>query len=107
MKLLAAGGAGILALIVVTAALAASGGAGASGLSPALAGAPKGLVAVAFQAGGATGIDPNVLLAIAKVETNWGQARNGQPDDLVPDDIRAHVDVAALQPGGLRCRCSA
>jgi hypothetical protein len=67
---------------------------------PALAGAPSGLVTAAFRAGPATGIDPNVLLAIAKVETDWGQARNGQPDDLVPPDIQAHVDIAALQPGG-------
>lgn len=55
MKVLAAGGAGILALIVLVAALASSPGAGASGLNPALAGAPQGLVAVAFQAGAATG----------------------------------------------------
>jgi hypothetical protein len=26
--------------------------------------------------------------------------RNGQPDDLVPADIRANIDAAALQPGG-------
>jgi hypothetical protein len=100
MKVLAAGGAGILALIVLAIALAASGGAGASSFSPALVGAPRGLVAVAFQAGEATLIDPNVLLAIAKVETDWGQARNGQPDELVPADIRADVDAAALQAGG-------
>ena len=72
MKLLAAGGAGLLALIVLATAIASSGSAGASGLSPALSGVPPGLVAVAFQAGPTTGIDPNVLLAIAKVETNWG-----------------------------------
>jgi hypothetical protein len=59
-----------------------------------------GLVLVAFQAGAATGIDPNVLLAIAKIETDWGQARNGQPDDLVPADIRASVSVTELLPGG-------
>src|SRR5215472_7841057 len=101
MKLLAAAGAGTLALIVLVVALQSAGpGASASGLSPALAGAPPGLVAVAFGAGPATGIDPNVLLAIAKVETDWGQARNGQPDDLVPADIRADVDVAALRAGG-------
>jgi len=41
-----------------------------------------------------------VLLAIAKVETDPGQAHNGQPDDLAPADIRADVDVAALRPGG-------
>ena len=47
-----------------------------------------------------TGIDPNVLLAIVKVETDWGRAREGQPDELVPADIRANVDAAALQSGG-------
>jgi hypothetical protein len=73
MKLLAAAGAGILALIVLVAVQSAGPGASASGVSPALAGAPPGLVAVAFEAGPATGIDPNVLLAIAKVETDWGQ----------------------------------
>jgi hypothetical protein len=101
MKLAAAAGAGILALIVlVVAVLSAGSGASASGVSPALAGAPQGLVLVAFQAGAATGIDPNVLLAIAKIETDWGQARNGQPDDLVPADIRASVSVTELLPGG-------
>jgi hypothetical protein len=101
MKLLAAAGAGTLALIVLVVALQAAGpGVSASGISPALAGAPAGLVQVAFQTGDATGIDPNVLLAIAKVETDWGQARNGQPDDLVPAEIRADIDAAALQAGG-------
>ena len=47
-----------------------------------------------------TGIDANVLLAVAKVETDWGRARQGQPDELVPADIRPDVDAAALQPGG-------
>jgi CHAP domain len=41
-----------------------------------------------------------VLLAIAKVECDDGRCGTGQPDDLVPDDVRAHVDAAALQPGG-------
>jgi hypothetical protein len=98
---LAAAGAATLVLIVLVVALVSPGpGASAAALSPALAAAPPGLVAVAFQEGPATGIDPNVLLAIAKVETDWGQARNGQPDDLVPDDIRASVNVTELQPGG-------
>jgi hypothetical protein len=101
MKLLAAAAAGILALIVLVVALLSAGpGASASGVGPALASAPPGLVAVAFQAGPATGIDPNVLVAIAKVETDWGKVQNGQPDDLVPADIRANLDVAALLPGG-------
>jgi hypothetical protein len=47
-----------------------------------------------------TSIDPDVLLAIAKAETNCGQARRGQPDALVPADIRADIEVAALQPSG-------
>lgn len=51
------------------------------------------------QAGAMTGIDANVLLAIAKVECDYGRCRSAQPDNLVPADIRAHVDVAALQPG--------
>jgi len=41
-----------------------------------------------------------VLLAIAKVETDWGQTRNGQPDDLVPADSPVDIDAAALQAGG-------
>ncbi len=68
---------------------------------PGLADAPKGLVPVAFQAGQMTGIDGNVLLAIAKVECDYGRCRTRQPDDLVPDDVRAHVDGGALQPGGV------
>jgi hypothetical protein len=34
------------------------------------------------------------------VETDWGRAQRGQPDDLVPTDVRATIDVTALQPGG-------
>src|SRR5437868_3581877 len=75
-------------------------GTGASGLSPALADAPKGLVPIALQAGQLTGIDGNVLLAVAKVECDYGRCRSGQPDDLVPADLRAHVEAAALQPAG-------
>jgi hypothetical protein len=91
----------VLFLVVLAPALfAAAGGTGASALSPALADAPRGLVTVAFQAGQQTGIDGNVLLAIAKVECDYGRCRTGQPDDLVPDDVRDHVDGAALQPGG-------
>ena len=91
--------AGILTLVVLAPALFAA-GTGASGLSPALADAPKGLMPIALQAGQLTGIDGNVLLAVAKVETDWGRARHGQPDNLVPADVRANVDAAALQPGG-------
>ena len=65
-----------------------------------LSDAPGALLTIAAQAGDATDIDPNVLLAIAKVECSFGQCRTGQPDALVPADIRAHIDAAALQPGG-------
>jgi hypothetical protein len=92
--------ASVLFLVVLAPALFAATGTGANGLSPALADAPRGLVSVAFQAGQQTGIGGNVLLAIAKVECDYGRCRTGQPDDLVPDDVRAHVDAAALQPGG-------
>jgi hypothetical protein len=92
--------ASILFLVLLTPALFAATSTGASSLSPALADAPRGLVSVAFQAGHFTGIDGNVLLAIAKVECDYGRCGTGQPDDLVPDDIRAHVDAAALRPGG-------
>lgn len=42
-----------------------------------------------------------MLLAIARVETERGRVRDGQPDDLVPADVRATVHAAALQPGGI------
>ena len=90
---------GAVTLLVPTVLRSPASGAGFT-LSSALAGAPKGLVDVAVEAGHLTQQDPNVLLAIARVETNWGQAQNGQPDDLVPTDIQVHVDTAALQPGG-------
>jgi membrane-bound lytic murein transglycosylase B len=68
------------------------------------AGAPAPLVAVARQAGGATGVSPGVLLAISEVESNFGQARAGQPDTMVPADVRRAVDTTALQPGGATAR---
>src|SRR5262249_58263084 len=43
---------------------------------------------------------PNVLLAVKKVECNFGRCRRGQSDSLVPADLRRHVDVVALKPGG-------
>ena len=95
-----AAAAAILALVILAPALLSFGSPSASGLSPQLADAPPGLVPLALQAGAATGIAGNVLLAIAKVETDWGRARQAQPDDLVPADIRAAVDAAALQPDG-------
>ncbi len=73
MKLARLAAAGILGLVILAPALLSAGGSNASGLSPALAAAPPGLVPLAFQAGAMTGIDPNVLLAIAKVETDWGR----------------------------------
>ena len=92
--------AGAVTYLVPTVLSSPTSGAGFA-LSSALAGAPRGLVMVAVQAGRLTQQDPNVLLAIAKVETDWGQAQNGEPDDLVSADIQAHVNVAALQPGGV------
>ncbi len=100
MKLLRLVGAGTLALVILAPALLSFGSSSASGLSPQLADAPPGLVPLAFQAGAMTGIDPNVLLAIAKVETDFGRVRQGQPDDLMPGDIRSGIDAAVLQPGG-------
>jgi membrane-bound lytic murein transglycosylase B len=65
-----------------------------------LADAPSKLVSVAKQAGGLTGIDANVLLAVSKVECNFGRCRSGQLDSMVPPDVRSHVDPLALKPGG-------
>jgi membrane-bound lytic murein transglycosylase B len=64
------------------------------------AGAPAPLVAVARQAGRMTGANPAVLLAISEVECDYGRCRAGQPDTLVPADVRGRVDRAALRPGG-------
>jgi hypothetical protein len=97
---LLAAAAGLLALVILAPALLATGNGSASRVRPALADAPPGLVPLAFQAGAATGIDGNVLLAIAKVESDWGRARQAQPDELVPADVRASIDATALQPGG-------
>jgi membrane-bound lytic murein transglycosylase B len=67
-------------------------------------GVPAGLVAVAREAGALTGVDPNVLLAISRVECDCGRCRSGQPDGLVPADVRTRVDAGALQPGGATAR---
>jgi hypothetical protein len=40
-----------------------------------------------------------VLLAMANVETDWDRACQEQPDALVPTDVRAVIDPAALQLG--------
>jgi hypothetical protein len=100
MKPLLAAAAGILALVILASALLSLGSPSAVGLSPQLADAPPALVPLAFQAGAMTGIDANVLLAVAKVETDSGRARQGQPDELVPADIRPGAGPAALQAGG-------
>jgi membrane-bound lytic murein transglycosylase B len=76
-----------------------------SGDTPILAGvvpaaAPAQLVAVARQAGRLTGSDPAVLLAISEVECDFGRCRAGQPDELVPADVRDRIDREALLPGG-------
>ena len=73
-------------------------GSSASGLSPQPADAPSGPVPLAFRAGAIAGIDANVLLAIAKVETDWGRPREAQPDELVPAGVRSNA--AVLQPAG-------
>lgn len=99
--------AGILALVVLAPALLSFGSPSAAGLSPQLADAPPGLVELAFQAVAATGIDGNVLLAIAKVETDWGRAREAQPDDLVPADIRAASTRPRSSGAAPRRSCSA
>ena len=64
------------------------------------AGPPAQLVAVARQASSLTGVDAAVLLGISEVECDFGRCRSGQPDVMVPADVRSHVDTAALQPGG-------
>jgi len=63
-------------------------------------GAPAALVTVARRAGRMTGVDPAVLLAISQVECDYGRCRAGQPDTLVPADVRSRVDRAALGRGG-------
>jgi soluble lytic murein transglycosylase-like protein len=70
------------------------------GPGPGLSDAPRGLVVVADRAAAATGADRSVLLAIAKVESSYGRYQAGQPDSLVPAEIRARVDTTSLAPGG-------
>src|SRR5262245_65431818 len=62
--------------------------------------APAALAAVAAEAAGLTGVEPAVLLAISRVECDFGRCRRGLPDDVVPADVRQHVDRGALAPGG-------
>ena len=68
--------------------------------STAPAGAPAPLVAVARRASRLTGTSAGVLLAISDVECDFGRCRAGQPDTMVPADVRGRIDRAALQPGG-------
>ncbi len=98
--LAAAALAGALAVGLVAVPALLMPAAGAFQLSPGLGSVPTGLVALAVQAGDETGTDPNLLLAIAKVECDFGHCRSGASASLVPPDILAHVDVAALAPGG-------
>jgi len=62
--------------------------------------APQPLVAVAREAGKLTGVAAEVLLAISEVECDFGRCRAGQPDAMVPLDVRRRIDQAALRPGG-------
>lgn len=87
---------GVLILVVVLGQRLVAG----TSSSGQLADAPSQLVSLARDAGGVTGVDPNVLLAVSKVECNFGRCRSGQSDTLVPPDLRSHVDVVALKPGG-------
>lgn len=88
---------GLLILVVVVLGQRVVAGTPSGG---ALADAPTHLVSVARDAGAVTGVDPNVLLAVSKVECNFGRCRSGQPDSLVPADLRSHIDLVALKPGG-------
>jgi len=87
---------GLLILVVVVGQRVVAGTPTSSQLSD----APSQLVSTAREAGDLTGVDPNVLLAVSKVECNFGRCRSGQPDSLVPADLRSHVDLVALKPGG-------
>jgi CHAP domain len=70
-------------------------------VSDTLGSAPPGLVDTAARSATKFGQDASVLLAVNYVETVFGTVQTGQPDDLVPADIRAHVDQAALAPNGV------
>lgn len=95
MKLLAtAAGLVLLAVFLAAAGLAAQ------LLHDPAAQAPAELRATADEAAALTGTEPSLLLAIAYRQTTFGQARAGEPDALVPADIRVSVNLAALAPGG-------
>lgn len=89
----------LLALVVAARPPVPTTGTTAS-VAAAVKGAPAELVAVATEAGDLTGVRPDVLLAISRVECDFGRCQSGLPDDLVPADVRRHVDVGALAPGG-------
>ncbi|TMC08921.1 MAG: hypothetical protein E6J41_11920 [Chloroflexi bacterium] len=102
-----AGGLVALALLLLMGATAPQLQAALAGPAPdppgprtAPAGAPAALVTVAREAGRRTGVDPAVLLAISEVECDFGRCRAGQPDTMVPADVRSRIDRTALQPGG-------
>jgi hypothetical protein len=64
---------------------------------------PVGVAADALQASVRTGVDVNVLLAAAYVESHWGQAARQVPDATARQwlgDLVGDVDLAALAPGG-------
>lgn len=91
---------GLLVLLVVMTPKAAATPTAQPAGPAAPAAAPAGLVAVAQAASRQTGIDADVLLAISWVECRYGRCRAGQPDTLVPPDLRRHVDAASMLPGG-------
>ena len=96
---------GVVALVLLALVAAArppspATGTGSSRAAVEVRGAPAELVAVATEAGDLTGVQPDVLLAISRVECDFGRCQSGLPDDLVPADVRRHVDVGALAPGG-------
>jgi soluble lytic murein transglycosylase-like protein len=99
--------AGVIALVLLTLVIAARPPvptAGTRSRSAEVEAAPAALVAVAAEAGGLTGVEPNVLLAISRVECNFGHCQSGLPEELVPADVRRHVDRRALAPGGATAR---
>lgn len=77
-----------------------AGGAVAAPAPTAVPGAPASLIPVAQDAGRLTGVDSGILLAISRVECDYGQCRTGQPDTLVPADVRGRIDAAKLGTGG-------
>jgi len=100
-----AGGVAVLALLTLLVMFGPTGRAvDTAARTVTVAGAPARLVAIARDAGALTGVDPNVLLGISRVECNFGRCRSGQPDGLVPADLRGRVDAAALRPGGSTAR---